>query len=123
MVHLGRMSRGMLPVAAIACLLVLSFAGLAPGQTVVIEATAPLEDTSELGISAALDSALESAVLGAMAMGLTWVEVHSAYVGDGYVRVQVLAAAQPPAGTGRAGDRAPETDAPAAHAAKILYDL
>jgi hypothetical protein len=125
-----RVIRGALPAAAIAGLLVLSsllaltFANRAVAQPVVIEATAPIEDPSEDGINAALDAALESAVRGALALGLGWVQVHGAYLGDGYVGVQVIAAARAPAdaGSGAAG-RPPDTDVPAGRAMRILYDL
>ena len=131
MVRLRSTIQGALPVAVIASLLVLSsllalsLAGRASAQTILIEATAPLGDTSEAGINAALHAALESAVRGALAMGLGWVEVHSAYLGDGYVRVQVLAAGRAPAegGSGGAAGRGPETDAPAERATRILYEL
>src|SRR5712691_11235410 len=97
MIDLGRMIRASVPVAIAVALLALSTAGPAQGQVAMIEVTAPLPDTSEGSINSALDAALESAVRGAVAMGLPRVEIHSVYVGEGYVGLQVLAANQPPA--------------------------
>jgi hypothetical protein len=86
----------------------LSTAAPAHAQTAAIETTAPLADKSEASINAALDSALESAVRGAAAMGLTRVEILSVYVGDSFVGVQVIAAAKPPdSDTGGTAERAP----------------
>jgi len=84
-----------------------------------------LADTSQKSIDAALDSAINSAVRGAKAMGLGWVALRHAYVRDGYAGVQVLAATEAP-GTGDVEDEPemlPETDAWKDGLARILYSL
>ena len=108
MSHTRRMIRGFVEIAVAVALLTLSTVAPAQAQAAAIEATAPLADKSEASINAALDSALESAVRGATAMGLTRVEILSVYVGDGFVGVQVIAAAQPPdSDTEGTSERAP----------------
>lgn len=119
MVRAGRMIRASVPLVVAVALLALSTAGPAQGQVAVIEVTAPLRDTSEGSINAALDSALESAVRGAAAMGLTRVEIHSVYVGDGYVGLQVFATSQSPEPTEGSSERAPS----APRTARTPYDL
>ena len=121
MIHLGRMIRASAPIALAVALLALSTAGAAQGQVAIIEITAPLPDTSEGSINSALDSALESAVRGAAAMGLPRVEIHSVYVGDGYVALQVLAATQPPAAADTEGSSRRAPAAP--RAGRTPYDL
>ena len=71
-----------------------SIAHSAPEGVALIETTVPLEDTSEAGITDAVNRAVNSAVRGAMAMGLSWVQLQRAYVSGGYVGVQVLAATE-----------------------------
>jgi hypothetical protein len=71
-----------------------SIAHSAPEGMALIETTVPLEDTSDAGINAAVNRAVNSAVRGAMAMGLSWVQLQRAYVSGGYVGVQVLAATE-----------------------------
>jgi hypothetical protein len=66
----------------------------APEGMALIETTVPLEDASEAGITDAVNRAVNSAVRGAMAMGLSWVQLQRAYVSGGYVGVQVLAATE-----------------------------
>lgn len=109
MIHLGRLIRACVPTVVAVALLALSTAGPAHGQVAIIAVTAALPDASEESINSALDSALESAVRGAAAMGLPRVEIHSVYVGDGYVALQVLAASQSPdaADTEGTSQRAP----------------
>jgi hypothetical protein len=65
-----------------------------PDGVALIETTARFEDASEAGIRAAVDRAVDAAVRGAVAMGLSWVQLQHAYVADGYVAVQVLAASR-----------------------------
>jgi hypothetical protein len=96
MIHVERMIRASVEIAVAVALLTLSTAAPAQAQAAAIEATAPLVDKSEASINAALDSAFESAVRGAAAMGLTKVEILSVYVGDDFVGVHVIASAQPP---------------------------
>jgi hypothetical protein len=72
-------------------------ADAAPDGAALIETTVLLEDPSDAGIRAAVDRAIDNAVRGAVAMGLSWVQLQRAYVAGGYVGVQVLAATRPPA--------------------------
>lgn len=121
MIHVGRMIRASVEIAVAVALLTLSTAAPARAQVAAIEATAPLVDNSEASINAALDSAFESAVRGAVAMGLTKVEILNVYVGDGYVGVRVIAAAQSPdpADTEGTAERAPGTS----RTGRAPYDL
>ena len=65
-----------------------------PDGVALIETTARFQDASDASIRAAVDRAVDAAVRGAMAMGLSWVQLQHAYVADGYVAVQVLAASR-----------------------------
>jgi hypothetical protein len=67
-----------------------------PTQVAAIETTAPLDDQSEGAVKSAIATAVQTAARGAVAMGLPWVRIKSAYVRDGYVGVQVFAMARPP---------------------------
>jgi len=71
-----------------------SIAHSAPAGVALIETTVPLEDPSDAGIAAAVNQAVNKAVRGATAMGLSWVRLQRAYVSGGYVAVQVLAATE-----------------------------
>jgi hypothetical protein len=120
MTYLRRVVGVFLEIAVAVALLLLPTVAPAQAQGAAIETTAPLADKSEASINAALDSALESAVRGAAAMGLTRVEILSVYVGDSFVAVQVIAAAQPPdSDTEGASGRAPRPY----RATKAPYDL
>jgi hypothetical protein len=66
----------------------------APDGMALIETTVPLEDSSEAGIADAVNRAVTSAIRGATAMGLSWVQLQRAYVSGGYVGVEVLAATE-----------------------------
>ena len=68
-----------------------------PREMAAIEATAPLDDPtpSAEAVKAAIAAAVQKAARGAIAMGLPWLQVQSAYVRLGYVAVQVLAVARP----------------------------
>jgi hypothetical protein len=80
-------------------------------QVAAIETTAPLADDSDGAVKSAIATAVQTAAKGALAMGLPWVRVQSAYVRDGYVGVQVFAMAQPPeAERGEGTDRADEPE-------------
>jgi hypothetical protein len=68
----------------------------APIEMAAIEATAPLEDISEEAVKAAITTAVQKAARGALAMGLPWLQVQSAYVRFGYVGVHVVAMTKPP---------------------------
>ena len=83
-----------LMIGGVAWLSVPSIAHSAPERVALIETTVLLEDTSDAGISAAVDRAVNSAARGAMAMGLSWVQLQRAYVSGGYVGVQVIAATE-----------------------------
>ena len=65
-----------------------------PDGVALIETTARFADASDADIRAAVERAVDAAVRGAVAMGLSWVQVQHAYVADGYVAVQVLAASR-----------------------------
>jgi len=56
-----------------------------------IETTAAVEDQSDEGIRAAVEHAVQSAVRGAVAMGMPHVELRGARVLPGFVTVQILA--------------------------------
>lgn len=71
----------------------------APTEMAAIEATAPLEDVSEEAVKAAITTAVQKAARGALAMGLPWLQVQSAYVRSGYVGVHVVAMTKPPQGS------------------------
>lgn len=75
-----------------------------PVEMAAIEATAPLEDASEESVKAAITIAVQKAARGALAMGLPWLQVQSAYVRSGYVGVHVVAMTKPPQGTEESPD-------------------
>ena len=81
-------------IGGIAWLSAPSIALSAPAGVTLIETTVLLEDQSDAGIAAAVDRAVSSAVRGAAAMGLSWVQLQRAYISGGYVGVQVLAATE-----------------------------
>ena len=68
---------------------------ITPGEMAAIEATAPLDDPSpsDEAVKEAIAIAVQKAARGAVAMGLPWIHVRTAYVRPGYVGVQVLATA------------------------------
>jgi hypothetical protein len=112
-------------IAGLACLFVLSASPWAAADVAVIETTVPLVDSSQKSIDTALGSAIDSAVRGAKAMGLGWVALRHAYVRDGYVGVQVVAATEAP-GVGDVEaepEMLPETEAWRDGLARILYAL
>jgi hypothetical protein len=94
MTRLGRVLCMSMLIGGMFWLFAPSIAHSAPEGMALIETTVPLEDTSEAGITAAVNQAVDSAVRGAMAMGLSWVKLQRAYVSGGYVGVQVLAATE-----------------------------
>jgi hypothetical protein len=75
----------------VAGLLTLAAAAPALAEVAQITATAPLADPSEGAVRAALREAVAKAARGAAAMGLDWVTVSQAVVGDHAVAVRVLA--------------------------------
>lgn len=76
---------------AIALLLLLSVASWALARVAAIETTAPLQDHSEQSIEVAVAQAIQTAVRGAVAMGLPWVHLRRAWVIGDTVAVQILA--------------------------------
>lgn len=85
--------------------LVLSSTSPALAGVTVIETTAPLPDHSEQAIRTAVMEAAEIAVQGAVAMGLSWVQVRQVYVLADMVTIQILATDTEPEGvdTGELG--------------------
>jgi len=82
---------------ALALLLVLAVASAGLARVAVIEATAPLQDHSKPAIQAAIKEAIKTAMRGAVAMGLPWVQVRDAVVLKDMVAIRVLATdAKPP---------------------------
>jgi hypothetical protein len=88
-----RMTRLVLPL-----LLAFAIATPALARVAAIETTAPLADQSEDSIKAAIQQAVLSAVRGAVAMGLQWVQVRKARVFTDLVSVQILASDHEPEG-------------------------
>jgi hypothetical protein len=125
MVLPGRVIGVSVLIGLAACWLVALAPASGRAEVFVIEAAVPLEDASDEGVSAALDSALESAVRRAATMGLTWVEIHSVFARDGLVGVQVLAASEPPenARGGADSEDAPGTGAAAQPTSRERIDL
>jgi len=76
---------------ALALLLVLAVASPGLAGVAVIEATAPLQDHSKPAIEAAFKEAVKTAMRGAVAMGLPWVQVREAVVLKDRVAIRVLA--------------------------------
>jgi hypothetical protein len=75
----------------LAATLMVAPAAPALAEVAQITATAPLADPSEGAVRAALRAAVEKAARGAAAMGLEWVTVNQAVVGDRLVAVEVVA--------------------------------
>jgi hypothetical protein len=98
-----RITRLVLPL-----LLALAIATPALARVAAIETTAPLADQSEDSIRAAIQQAVLTAVRGAVAMGLQWVQVRQARVFTDLVSVQILASDHEPEGE---EDRAPDDGA------------
>jgi hypothetical protein len=76
---------------ALLLLLVLSIAPPAGARIAMIQTMAPLQDHAEQPIEAAFKEALETAVKGAVAMGLSWVKLGRALVLENMVVVQIFA--------------------------------
>ena len=91
-----------------ALLLVLWAASPGLARVATIETTAPLQDHAELSVKAAIKEAVDTAVKGAVAMGLHWVQISKAFVLEDAVAVRILATdTAPEAGM----EEAPDTDA------------
>jgi hypothetical protein len=67
-------------------------------RVAAIETTAPLQDHAEQTINAALQDAVETAMRGAVAMGLSWVKINRVRVLQNMVTVQLLATDTDPEG-------------------------
>ncbi len=93
---------------SLASMLILATASPSAARTATIQTTAPLRDHEEQSVKGAIQEAVHSAVTGALAMGLRWVQVRRAIVLEDAVAVQILATdTEPKAGT---GDEAPAPD-------------
>jgi hypothetical protein len=89
---------------------VLATASPSAATVASIAMTAPLQDHEEQSVNAALQTALEAAVKGAMAMGLRWVRMSHALVLEDAVAVQIVATdTDPNAGTGQ-DEQGPDTE-------------
>jgi hypothetical protein len=77
------------------------------GRTVLIETTVPLADDSEETLKRAMKQAIERAVQGATALGLSWVRVDGAQVFSDALRLRMVATDDDPS------DDDGEPDAPA----------
>jgi hypothetical protein len=84
-----------LVLATIATLTVIVMANPSLADVAVIETTVQLQDSSEAGINAAVQAALDSAVREAAARGYQWTRPLAAFLGADHVGVQVLAATSP----------------------------
>ncbi len=91
----------------LALLLVLSIASPAVARLAMIETMAPLQDHAEPSIKTAFKEALQTAMRGAVAMGLSWVKISRALVLEDMVTVQILATDTKPEGEEGGEDEGP----------------
>jgi len=98
---------GWLRSAVAALLVVLGVASPVLARVAVIEIAAPLSDHAEQSVRAVLEEAVNTAVKGAVAMGLRWYKISKAVVLEDQVAVQILATDNASAPEGEA---APETE-------------
>lgn len=82
-------------VVAIAFLPAMALTGPSHADVAVIETTVTLEDSSEASVNAAVHVALDFALREAMAQGFQWFRPLSAFLGNNYVSVQIIAATRP----------------------------
>ena len=82
----------------LALLLVVFLASPTVARVAMIETTAPLRDHAEPSIQTAFKEALQTAIRGAVAMGLSWVKLNQALVLENMVSVQLLATDTKPEG-------------------------
>jgi hypothetical protein len=103
---------GWLRSAVAALLLVLGAASPGLARIASIETTAPLSNHAEQTVKAALEEAVNTAVKGAVAMGLRWFKISKALVLEDLVAVQILATdtASEPEGVEPEGEAAPESE-------------
>jgi hypothetical protein len=83
---------------ALTVLVGVSVASPAWRRVATIETTAPLQDHAEQSIKTAFKEAVETAVRGAVAMGLSWVKLGRTQVLENMVTVQILATDTDPQG-------------------------
>lgn len=83
---------------ALTSLVVLLMVSPVWARVATIETTAPLRDHAEQSVDAALQDAVETALRGAVAMGLSWVKINRALVLENMVTVQLLATDRDPEG-------------------------
>ena len=84
-----------LVLATLATLTGLIMADPSLADVAVIETTVQLQDSSEAGINAAVQAALDSAFREAAARGYQWIRPLAAFLSADHVGVQVLAATAP----------------------------
>ncbi len=82
----------------LAFFLVLCVGSPALARMASIQTTAPLQDHAEQSIQAAIKEAVETAVRGAAAMGMSWVRLGRAMVLEDMVAVQIIASDSKPEG-------------------------
>ncbi len=68
-------------------------------RVAVIETTAPLQDHNEQTVKSALKDAVQTAVKGAVAMGMSWFQIGKAFELEDMVTVQILATDKQPEGS------------------------
>lgn len=112
----------LLGLPAIALLLVLSVTSPSLARMAAIETTAPLQDHSEQSIKAAVTEAVETAVRGALAMGLPWIHLRGALVLADMVTVQILATDMEPKGE-EAGEPSPNDEHDLTPSQPARFDL
>ena len=83
---------------ALTSLVVLLMVSPVWARVATIETSAPLRDHAEQSVDAALQDAVETALRGAVAMGLSWVKINRALVLENMVTVQLLATDTDPEG-------------------------
>ena len=82
----------------LALLLVLAVSTPVSARVATIETTAPLQDHSEQSLKAALTEVVQAIAKGAIAMGLSWVQVTRVLVLEDMLTVQVIASDTGPEG-------------------------
>jgi hypothetical protein len=80
-----------LRLLALSSLLVLSLASPGFARVATIEAAMPLQDQSDQSVKAALAEAVQTIARGALAMGLSWVQLNRVLVLHDMLTVQVVA--------------------------------
>jgi hypothetical protein len=83
---------------AFAFVLVLCVGSPALARMASIQMAAPLQDHAEQSIQAAFKEAVETAVKGAAAMGMSWIQLGRAMVLEDMVAVQIIASDTKPEG-------------------------